>query len=67
MECIHCTRGIDHCHGTLILHADEQVECSDLSCGDLAVVRHDLVIECHTFAGGCGCVVEETVYFAQAS
>jgi hypothetical protein len=36
----------EHCHGTLIRHADGSVECTDLQCRVLDAGRHELVVVC---------------------
>jgi hypothetical protein len=61
MDCAACTSGIDHCHGTLVVHPDGGYsECTDVECSDLDRVRHALIIDCHTVQGGCGCVDTDT-------
>ncbi|WP_020669833.1 hypothetical protein [Amycolatopsis nigrescens] len=56
MTCASCVDALDHCHGTLVVHPDGMVECSELECADTEQLRHELIIECHTVDGGCGCV-----------
>lgn len=57
MECAFCTDGIDHCHGTLVVHPDGgYAECTDPCCEDLDRVRHGLIVDCHTVDPACGCV-----------
>lgn len=57
MDCSACTSGIDHCHGTLVVHPDGGfAECTDTGCTGLDRVRHSLIIDCQTVQGGCGCV-----------
>lgn len=56
MECVSCTRGLDHCHGTLIVHTSEFTECTDMTCGDHDTDRHPLIVDCATVDGGCDCV-----------
>ncbi|PXY31941.1 hypothetical protein [Prauserella muralis] len=62
MTCKSCLTGLDHCHGTLVRHTDGGADCTDQGCADLDIVRHDLVIECHTIEGGCGCADEPASY-----
>ena len=52
---------MDHCHGTLIVHADRTVDCTDADCelGDL--MRHALVVDC-AILGGC-CAPEDAADF----
>ncbi|MFC0437476.1 hypothetical protein [Kutzneria buriramensis] len=56
MECVNCTRGLDHCHGTLIVHTTEFTECTELMCEDLDSSRHLAVVDCSAVDGGCDCV-----------
>ena len=52
--CPGCREEVDHCHGTLVRHADGWVECTDGSCPTLAVERHELVLACGP-GEGCAC------------
>ncbi|GAB3499784.1 hypothetical protein [Amycolatopsis cihanbeyliensis] len=61
MECVRCAGGLDHCHGTLVLHADDQVECTDLDCFDGDESRHPLTADCLELSGGCACLDTEVV------
>lgn len=54
-RCPDCRDGLDHCHGTLIVHHDLVVECTDAACTALDEVRHALVIECGDTTPRCGC------------
>lgn len=54
-DCGTCATAIDHCHGTLIVHAGRVSECTDEGCLDLDRVRHTFVVECTDVAGGCPC------------
>ena len=56
MECVNCTRGLDHCHGTLIVHTTEFTECTEPMCEDLDDARHLAVVDCSAVDGGCDCV-----------
>lgn len=55
MACAACSDELDHCHGTLIVHATTEVECTDPTCVDLDAVRHALVLDCGSLTGDCGC------------
>jgi hypothetical protein len=50
MTCPDCGARTDHCHGTLVLHADV-VECTDQTCTTVHLARHLLVVSC----GEVGC------------
>lgn len=54
-SCLECGRGWQHCHDTLILHADGHPECQDPQCVASAEV-HDLTVPCDQLPGGCGCL-----------
>jgi hypothetical protein len=53
--CLSCESAIDHCHGTLIIHAGRIGECTDEDCTDLDHARHTFVVDCADVAGGCAC------------
>ncbi|MGX1808733.1 hypothetical protein ACWIGI_23685 [Nocardia sp. NPDC055321] len=57
--CRLCEATLDHCHGTLIAHADGSFECTDWGCAAADRVRHPYLAECSMVAGGCECVVAE--------
>ncbi len=52
-QCADCVAELDHCHGTLIVHQDTVVECTEDGCFVLDSARHDLVVDC---SGDCDCV-----------
>nr|WP_084655226.1 hypothetical protein [Nocardia altamirensis] len=55
LDCASCESAVDHCHGTLVVHAGRLTECTDGDCVDVDYVRHTFVVECGDVAGGCGC------------
>ena len=55
MECASCTSDLDHCHGTLVVHPEGPVECTELLCVELDRERHLLIIDCQLVEGGCQC------------
>ncbi len=56
MECAFCAGGLDHCHGTLVVHLDGGfAECSEDGCVDVGSTRHALTIDCSAVDGGCSC------------
>ncbi|HEY3470552.1 MAG TPA: hypothetical protein VGL47_35830 [Amycolatopsis sp.] len=56
MECASCDAGIDHCHGTLVVHPEGGfTECTDAACVDADRVRHGLIVDCQALGAGCGC------------
>lgn len=56
MECAFCAVGLDHCHGTLVVHLDGGfTECSEDGCVDFDFARHTLTIDCFDVDGGCSC------------
>jgi hypothetical protein len=57
---------VDHCHGTLVVHDDRTVDCTDAACELPDLLRHAFIVDCTAVLGGC-CLVEEPVGFAVAS
>jgi hypothetical protein len=55
MECASCISDLDHCHGTLVVHPDGLVECTELACVELDRARHLSIIDCQQVDGGCQC------------
>ena len=56
---------LDHCHGTLIVHRDRSVECTDPGCELPDLLRHAFIVDCIAL-GGC-CTIEAFEDFATAS
>lgn len=56
IQCADCVSDVDHCHDSLLRHADGSLKCTGANCLDLASVRHALSIDCAELQGGCGCV-----------
>lgn len=54
--CPDCAADTDHCHGTLIIHRDGLVECTEPGCTPADPVRHALLLDCVDVEGGCVCV-----------
>lgn len=55
--CATCRAGHEHCHTTLVVHADGVVECDDsLRCGGREDL-HDWWLPCTDL--GCGCTGDE--------
>jgi hypothetical protein len=50
VTCPDCGDRVDHCHGTLVLHAD-LAECIDPACDAPELAAHPLVVGC----GELGC------------
>ncbi len=65
-SCQDCGLEIDHCHGTLVVHSDRTVDCTDAACELPDLLRHPLIIDCATVLGGC-CAAEEDADLALAS
>ena len=67
MACLSCETGtdqldrLDHCHGTLIVHTDNTVECTDDDCYSTDQARHTFIVDCFDVAGGCGCTETATI------
>jgi hypothetical protein len=54
--CPECEHAAEHCHGTLVRHADGTVECTDTACYVRESDRHDLVVACTEVHLTCSCV-----------
>ncbi|WP_236788925.1 hypothetical protein [Amycolatopsis sp. GM8] len=67
MECLSCVSELDHCHGTLVSHEDDFVECTDSGCRDLDLARHVFTATCADVDGGCHCTAVFVEEFAKAS
>jgi hypothetical protein len=44
---------LDHCHGTLVVHRDRTLECTDPACELPELLRHGFIIDCMAVLGGC--------------
>jgi hypothetical protein len=65
MECASCTGNLDHCHGTLVVHPDAVVECTEIRCAGIDRERHSLIIDCELVDGGCQCTMTAEVDLLQ--
>jgi hypothetical protein len=65
-SCSDCGLEVDHCHGTLVVHDDRTVDCTDAACERPDLLRHAFIVDCFAVLGGC-CLVEEPATFAVAS
>jgi hypothetical protein len=69
-SCPRCGRDvdpyIDHCHGTLVVHRDRRLECTDPACELPELLRHEFTIDCMAVLGGC-CVADEAADLPAAS
>jgi len=52
MRCRYCRDGLEHCHGTIIIHSQRRAECTD-DCDGPELVAHAVRIDCD--AVGCAC------------
>ena len=57
--CRSCASAVDHCHGTLFVHAVSGAECTEIDCIDPDHARHTFVVDCADLAGGCVCQAVE--------
>jgi hypothetical protein len=65
-SCSDCGLEVDHCHGTLVVHDDRTVDCTDPACQLPDLLRHAIIVDCIAVLDGC-CLVEEPADFAVAS
>ena len=56
-HCHDCHRGLEHCHGTLVLHADHTAECDEQARCGAAEDAHLWWVACTEL--GCGCTGDE--------
>lgn len=56
-RCRPCATSADHCHATLVLHADGSAECDEARRCEAREDRHDLWVPCTDI--GCGCTGDE--------
>lgn len=55
MTCVSCRAELDHCHGTVVRHADGGLECTAVDCASVDIGRHALLLDCVHVDGGCDC------------
>ena len=65
-SCLDCGLHVDHCHGTLVVHFDRDIECTDAACDLPDLLRHAFVVDCLAVLGGC-CMTQEPEELAAAS
>ena len=53
LQCRYCRDGWEHCHGTVIIHAQRRAECTEDGCVNPESIVHTLRIDCD--AVGCSC------------
>jgi hypothetical protein len=64
--CADCVAGLDHCHGTLVVHRDGMRDCTEADCAVIDPLRHALIVDCMAVVGGC-CAEQDPAEFGQAS
>lgn len=52
--CDDCAAYAEHCHGSLLIHRDGSLECSDDTC-DTPAESHEHVVDCFDVTPPCGC------------
>jgi len=69
-SCPDCGRDVDpyvdHCHGTLVVHSDRTLECTNAGCELPELLRHEFIIDCMAVLGGC-CSADDSVDLPAAS
>ncbi|HEY7051431.1 MAG TPA: hypothetical protein VH496_04755 [Mycobacterium sp.] len=53
LQCRYCRDGLEHCHGTVIIHTRLRAECTEDGCDAPELVAHALRVDCD--AVGCTC------------
>ncbi|RUP07213.1 MAG: hypothetical protein EKK34_01015 [Mycobacterium sp.] len=51
--CRDCRAGLDHCHGTVIIHWSGRPECTEPDCVAPELFTHAFVVDCDVV--GCAC------------
>jgi len=51
--CPDCAGGLEHCHGTLVVHVDGGLECTEPDCDDTDPLRHEMSLDCAGTLPGC--------------
>jgi hypothetical protein len=59
-------RYVDHCHGTLVVHRDRTLECTNAGCDLPELLRHEFIIDCMSVIGGC-CAADDVAGLPAAS
>lgn len=58
-RCPACDAALTHCHATLVVHADGELDCEDhATCGAEAAL-HEWWVPCTELAPQCGCTGDE--------
>lgn len=57
-RCGECVAQLDHCHGTLIIHAEGSAECTSSECTMPFADRHLWVLDCAALLPECACAAE---------
>jgi hypothetical protein len=65
-SCSDCGLDVDHCHGTLVMHDDRTVDCTDAACDLPDLLSHAFIVDCIAVRGG-SCTAEDQVDWAEAS
>ncbi len=53
-DCRECLAGLPHCHGTLIRHPGQHMQCTEPDCAHPEGLLHSLSIDCGAI--GCECL-----------
>jgi hypothetical protein len=53
-DCRDCRAGLDHCHGTVIVHVRCRAECTENDCDDPGRISHAMRIDCEVVGCTCG-------------
>ena len=46
---------LDYCTGSLVVHVDEWIECTDPTCEVFTIERHEWVLRCEEEWDDCAC------------
>ena len=57
--CWSCATAVDHCHGTLVLHADGGIDCDEVATCGADPGRHEWWLTCAELAWRCSCTGDD--------
>ncbi|MBV8965190.1 MAG: hypothetical protein JO191_03330 [Mycobacteriaceae bacterium] len=61
LRCRYCRDGLEHCHGTVIMHAHRRAECTEDDCDGPSYIDHVWRVDCDAVGCTCGQVTAVAV------
>jgi hypothetical protein len=59
-QCRDCVAEVEHCHGTVIHHAADRIECTEAGC-QTPEVAHAFSIDCDAIGCTCDISIAEAI------